>query len=319
MKSSRYLFGILFSLAFMTALIVFALPVGPGHSKITSYFTTPEGNVHYSQVPEGINITAYVIVNNARTNAYDLINYSFKIAVWADLLLITDPEIISQIWIQNFTVVAGSIKTVKLTFNTSIKETYPAATLKEFYIKVEWGTGPTFQESHRLSGLTIGLTYEEVPYFTMRRLMIFFMAIGMGAVILLLILAAKKDFQRYLNKRRPKRPPTIPLPPPPEQVSAPPSEIPSISLPAIPIEPPPTERMELIPCPSCGSKIDATQIICPNCGQELPKCVICNLIIQDDNSIETCPECGAIGHKAHFREWVHVKGFCPICKKNLTF
>ena len=79
----------------------------------------------------------------------------------------------------------------------------------------------------------------------------------------------------------------------------------------------------MIICPKCKNNFyinkSGNTIMCSNCGYELPKCSICNLVVDDDDQIETCPECGAIGHRTHFREWVHIKGVCPICKKNISF
>ena len=130
-------------------------------------------------------------------------------------------------------------------------------------------------------------------------------------------MTVKKDLKRRRRKKRQLYPPLPTSTPPSEPTS--PATTPASTTPTTPAEPLPVERMELIPCPECGSKIDKTQIVCANCGHELPKCAICNLALDDDAPIETCPECGATGHRAHFREWVHVKGHCPICKKPISF
>ena len=45
-------------------LLVLIQPIGPSDSKISGYFSTPEGNVHYSQVPDGTNTSGYIIVDN---------------------------------------------------------------------------------------------------------------------------------------------------------------------------------------------------------------------------------------------------------------
>jgi len=302
------------------------MPLTMGRAIVTGYFSTPEGNVHYSQMPENTNATAYIIIDNTRYNAYDLINYSFKVSVFADIVLAEDIEIASKHWTQNFTVLRGNVTTLKITFNTSIiKDLYPSVTLRGYYILVEWGSSAYLIESHRIADLKVGETYEQESFFTFQRVIILISSIAIGIIVFILIIAAKRDIQHYRARHRPQRPATPPSQPPPTpsppvSEEVPPSSTEPITPPSTtPTEPIPAEKMELIPCPYCGSKIDKTQSICPNCGHELTKCVICNLIIEEDDPIETCPECGAIGHRAHFHEWVHVKGTCPICKKPLSF
>ena len=314
MKGSQYLFVIIFFFAFLTLLLIFVTPLTMGNAKITGFFSSQDGTTHYTQVPEGTNASAYVTIDNSRVNAHDLINYSFKATIYADFVLATDGEIITQEWIGNFTLLKGNDLTIKLTFNTSIEDLYPGKELREFYLQVCWGPEDVCIEYHYLTGLNVGLTYKTGSPFNIKTLMVIFSAIGMGAMILIITIALKKDISRRLRRRRPPRTPVATLPAV-EEIP------PSLRAPTEPTTPetPPTETMELIPCPQCGTKIDRTQIICPNCGNELPKCVVCNLIIDEDEPIETCPECGAVGHRAHFREWVHVKGSCPICKKPLSF
>ncbi len=290
------------------------MPVTMGNAKITGFFSSQDGTTHYSQVPEGTNASAYVTIDNSRFNAHDLINYSFKAAVYADFVLAIDGEIITQEWVSNFTLLKGNDLSIKLTFNTSIEDLYPGKELREFYLEVSWGPEDILIESYSLKDLKVGSTYEIASPFHVKMLMVIISAIGMCAMILILTIAIKKDISRRLRRHKPPRTPTV-TPPAVDEI---PPALRAPTEPTIP-ETPPTETMELIPCPQCGTKIDRTQIICPNCGNELPKCVVCNLIIDEDEPIETCPECGAVGHRAHFREWVHVKGSCPICKKPLSF
>ncbi|MHA1278853.1 MAG: zinc ribbon domain-containing protein [Candidatus Helarchaeota archaeon] len=313
MKSGRYLFVIILFFVFLSLLLIFITPTTMGSAKITGYFSSQDGTTHYAQVPKGINASAYVTIDNKRLTSYNLINYSLKITVFADFKLASDAEIISLYWLQNFTLLKGEQVSFNLIFNTSTEDSYPGKTLREFYLQASWGPEDLLIESHYLKGLKIGMTYEEDSPFHIQIIMIILSAIGMGVMLLILSIAIIKDVRRLLARNRISRSYSTSLPPIeeiPAELRAPPEPLP---------EHHPTETMELISCPECGAKIDKTQIICPNCGNELPKCVVCNLVIEEDEPIETCPECGAIGHRAHFREWVHVKGTCPICKKPLTF
>ena len=318
MRSGRYIFGILIFFVFLTVLLIFAQPVGPGHSKITSYYTRYNENIHYSQVQNGTNTTAYIIVDNTGRRAYDLINYSFEAAVLADITSSTDVYLEVQAWYENFTVLAGETKTIQVNFIA----TYPASPTRKLYIQVQWGEDSPYTDDAQLAELKVSSEFKVESFFILKNIMILMASIGMGVVLLIVVMAAKRDYQRRRTRRHPQRAPTPAPTPPVQPTPSPPLAPPSTITPpptTTPSEPLPVETMELVPCPKCGSKIDKTQIVCPNCGYVLPKCVICNLIIEDDDEIETCPECGAIGHRAHFREWVHVKGTCPICKKHISF
>ncbi len=310
MKGSHYIFIILSFLTLFTILLIFIQPVGPLNSQLTSYFSTPEGNVHYSQVPEGTNTTGVIIIDNTRIGARDIIDFSLIVTVYADLVLASDHEVISQYWVANFSLLKGETRIIKLTFNASANQ-YNGAEFREFYIQVSWGSGITISGSWYSKGLKIGSTFEEEASITLQDILIVVVTIGMGITIAILVYSAKRDYHRHLTRKKPPRPP-VPLASryPTESAPSPPS-------PAVELEPLPTERIELIPCPECGAKIGKTQVVCPSCGVELPKCVICNLVIESDDPTASCPECGARGHRAHFREWVHVKGYCPICKTRI--
>lgn len=319
MQSGRYLFGIFFFLTFLTGLVIFLLPVGPGSSNISSYFTAPPNeNIHYSEVPNGTNVNAYVIVDNTGINTYDVVNVSFKVAVLADIIILPDVLLNSSLWIQNFTVLAGQSKTIVLNFEAVYPD--PIQT-RELYVEVWWGDATPDAESVRLPGLRVGSDFVEPSFFNLQNTMIMLMSIAMGVTLLVLAIAARRDIKRHRHHPTPQTPHTPPTPPTPPSRPVPPTYLvpPSTASQVHSTDLLPTDTMELIPCPECGSKIDKSQIVCSNCGYELPKCVICNLVLDDDEAIETCPECGVTGHRAHFREWVHVKGKCPICKKTISF
>ncbi len=328
MKSGKYLSITVVFFIFLSILLIAVTPIKMGNAIISSYFSTPGDSTHYSQVPDGTNISAYITIDNTKWKSYDLINYSLKVAVFADLrIAVFDEEIDNRIWSQNFTLDEDNKITIQITFNAT-RDLFPGDTLKEFYIWVEWGEGETRDNTNRLAGVHLDSSYVEKSFFSLTSIMILITASCMGIVLFIIVMTAKKDVQKYRARHRPAikpTPPPVPLPPPTpspaipayQPVTSPP---PSISTRPPPVaEPKPGDTMELIPCPNCSSKIDKTQLICPNCGYELPKCVVCNLFIDENEEIETCPECGATGHRAHFLEWVRVKGICPICKNPISF
>jgi|YelNatPaOPRAMG01_1025707.scaffolds.fasta_scaffold159280_1 predicted amidophosphoribosyltransferase len=46
-------------------------------------------------------------------------------------------------------------------------------------------------------------------------------------------------------------------------------------------------------CPFCEESIKPDDIICPNCGKELPRCPRCNKALPDyAYEIDECPLCG---------------------------
>ena len=321
MHDKRYVFGFFFFFVFLSILLMNIWPSGPGNAKISSYFTKPVGNIHYSQVREGTNMTACIVIENTPFNAYDLINYSFDAKVILDTILSGDKTFVHKVWDSNFTLYRNQKVIIRLNFTaTDLNYT----NIRGIFIVAEWGQF-ALTEYIRMAGLQIGSTEEVVSPFDLTNSMIFISSLGLGIMLLVISLTARQDFQAYRKGKKVSQRPTpaaAPTPPPipPEAISV----RPPISLVPLPPGPPITEQrhvetMILISCPQCGSKIDKSQVVCPTCGHEFQKCVVCNLIIEEDEQTQSCPECGAIGHRDHFREWVHVNGKCPICKKQLTF
>jgi hypothetical protein len=87
-------------------------------------------------------------------------------------------------------------------------------------------------------------------------------------------------------------------------------------------------------CPSCGATIRFSGAdFCQNCGIKLrtglqtaqppargvPQgaCIVCGLLLQGSGDIVTCPYCGGVAHRAHMLEWLHVKDYCPMCRRHL--
>ncbi len=46
-------------------------------------------------------------------------------------------------------------------------------------------------------------------------------------------------------------------------------------------------------------------------------CVVCNLPLQYGDDVVWCPHCLSPAHRTHLLEWLHVKGTCPMCGREL--
>ena len=170
MRSGRYLFLLFFFFVCLAALLLYIKPIGPGSSKMTSYFSTPEGDVHYSQVPENINVSAYIIIDNTRGSSYDLTNWSFKAEIMINTAGTVDKLVTYELWLENLTVLKGEIKEIKITFNSSVHLLYPAETIRDVYIKVWWSEDKNggWDKDYRLASVEIGSTFELIPFFTLK-------------------------------------------------------------------------------------------------------------------------------------------------------
>ncbi len=49
----------------------------------------------------------------------------------------------------------------------------------------------------------------------------------------------------------------------------------------------------------------------------IAKCVVCDLLIYENEEFTTCPICNAIAHRTHLLEWLKIKGFCPNCGQHI--
>jgi len=67
-------------------------------------------------------------------------------------------------------------------------------------------------------------------------------------------------------------------------------------------------------CPNCSTLINLSEILCSNCGAEVPRCMICRFPIKDDQEIAQCPNCSYTAHKNHWDEWILMRKSCPRCR-----
>lgn len=322
--NSKLLFpGILFFLVFFTILILGALPNGPNNTRLTGYFSKPSDDKHYSEVPWGTNLTAHIVIDSTSINAIDIINCTFGIYVKLNVKHHADEILETKVWNNNFTLYRNQIRTFDI-INVSANRN--ASEDIGIFIDIQWIIGGN-PGSLRMDQVVIGPTFNEQPFFSLPIILCLTGAIGMGFILFLILLGIRHDIVVYRRRKQLQRPPTsAPAPLPPSDLTEEASIEPAPAIPPAtpltpsltPTEPLPIESIILIPCPQCSSKIDKHQVVCPNCGHEFQKCVVCNLIIEEDEETEACPECGALGHRDHFREWIHINGKCPICKATLS-
>jgi HEAT repeat protein len=48
------------------------------------------------------------------------------------------------------------------------------------------------------------------------------------------------------------------------------------------------------------------------------KCIVCNLPIKNGEELVRCPCCGNLAHKTHMLEWLHIRGYCPVCSEKVS-
>jgi hypothetical protein len=91
-------------------------------------------------------------------------------------------------------------------------------------------------------------------------------------------------------------------------------------------------------CPFCGVRVKVLNaVFCWNCGTSVEpgvdgvlfrrrgkkaakagKCMVCKSDVIEGAKAVWCPYCGGIAHEPHFREWLHVKDYCPVCSAHLN-
>jgi hypothetical protein len=76
------------------------------------------------------------------------------------------------------------------------------------------------------------------------------------------------------------------------------------------------EINDMISCFNCNNLILKGSDFCSFCGTRIEKCSICKLPVKDENRF-TCPNCKNIFHENHLKEFVKVKGKCPVCNLDI--
>jgi rubrerythrin len=54
-------------------------------------------------------------------------------------------------------------------------------------------------------------------------------------------------------------------------------------------------------------------------GKDLQEtiCIVCNQPAEEGSKLLQCPACKGVAHRQHILEWLHVKDYCPACRKHL--
>ncbi|MHA1722355.1 MAG: RING finger domain-containing protein [Candidatus Baldrarchaeia archaeon] len=86
---------------------------------------------------------------------------------------------------------------------------------------------------------------------------------------------------------------------------------------SIKIVAPSVEDRQTILCYYCGTEIPINMEVCPNCGNKIPLCAICDVVIQAGEKTSQCPHCKTLFHKEHLDTWLMVRSTCPVCGEKL--
>ena len=78
-------------------------------------------------------------------------------------------------------------------------------------------------------------------------------------------------------------------------------------------------------CPRCNTDLDPHELIddshiddtTPTTSGPQHLCMVCNSAILSTDSALQCPNCEGVAHRAHFLEYLKVKGKCPHCEIQL--
>ncbi|MHA2357584.1 MAG: RING finger domain-containing protein, partial [Candidatus Heimdallarchaeaceae archaeon] len=70
-------------------------------------------------------------------------------------------------------------------------------------------------------------------------------------------------------------------------------------------------------CPYCSFRTTKTALDCWNCGNQIPRCMICNNRVAVETEIVKCTHCENIYHEDHLRTWMRFNNKCPVCKEEI--
>ncbi|MCE7734600.1 MAG: E3 ubiquitin protein ligase [Candidatus Heimdallarchaeota archaeon] len=71
-------------------------------------------------------------------------------------------------------------------------------------------------------------------------------------------------------------------------------------------------------CFECNTIITEVKDPCPKCNAMLPLCTVCKGPLLVSDFIVACPYCSHESHSTHIKEWLKIKGECPVCKNSLN-
>ncbi|OLS24259.1 MAG: hypothetical protein HeimC2_23240 [Candidatus Heimdallarchaeota archaeon LC_2] len=71
-------------------------------------------------------------------------------------------------------------------------------------------------------------------------------------------------------------------------------------------------------CFECNAFLSEINEPCPNCKAMLPFCTVCKGPLLTSDFIVACPYCKHESHSTHIKEWLNIRGECPICKNAIN-
>ncbi len=76
-------------------------------------------------------------------------------------------------------------------------------------------------------------------------------------------------------------------------------------------------RKGLTRCPNCLRPNPITNRECWHCKKDIPRCLICNNIVEREVAISRCNSCDNIYHVNHLETWIRFNPKCPVCKEEI--
>jgi len=70
-------------------------------------------------------------------------------------------------------------------------------------------------------------------------------------------------------------------------------------------------------CLSCKAVMNDYKKTCVTCMTDPPKCSVCKGAVGTVDKLVSCPFCQHYSHTSHLKEWLKIRGECPICRHRL--
>jgi hypothetical protein len=77
------------------------------------------------------------------------------------------------------------------------------------------------------------------------------------------------------------------------------------------------KRRGLTRCAYCLRPNPIVNQECWNCKKDIPRCLICNNIVEREIEISRCKSCDNIFHVNHLQTWIRFNPKCPVCKEEI--
>ena len=75
---------------------------------------------------------------------------------------------------------------------------------------------------------------------------------------------------------------------------------------------------KVVRCPFCSyPTTGSTSSECWKCKQEIPRCLICGVVVERDSDSTICQHCDNVFHFKHLRTWLRLQATCPVCHQKI--